>query len=81
MSTMSNLSPVVTMQDTYVLSQPHPHSNSGSPVPTVVSSSSEPIMHSSFGAHLHPQNWIGPTSVPWDALGSVVGGYGYGPKH
>ncbi|KAJ6083714.1 hypothetical protein N7467_007849 [Penicillium canescens] len=79
-STMSNLSPVVMMQDTYVLSQPHPHSNSGSPVPTVVSSSSEPIMHSSFGAQLHPQNWIGPTSVPWDALGSVVGGYGYGPK-
>jgi hypothetical protein len=65
------------MQDTFVLSHQHPHSNSGSPVPTVVSSSSEPIMNSNFGAQLHPHNWMGPTSVPWDALGTVVGGYGY----
>ncbi|CAI7582443.1 unnamed protein product [Penicillium palitans] len=71
---MSNLSPGMTMQDNYAIS--HPHSQSGSPVPTIASTSSEHTMHSSFGT-MHPQNWIGPTSVPWDSLGPTNGGYGF----
>ncbi|KAJ5102958.1 hypothetical protein N7532_003487 [Penicillium argentinense] len=63
----------VTIPDTYV----HSHSQSHSPVPTVSSSASDPTMHSSFGVHLHPQNWLGPTSVPWDTLGASVGQYGF----
>ena len=74
MSSMSTLSPVIGMQDNFVIS--HPHSQSGSPVPTIGSTSSEPIMHSSFG-QLHPQNWIGPTSVPWDTMASGIEGYTY----
>ncbi|KAJ5348448.1 Fungal transcriptional regulatory protein [Penicillium brevicompactum] len=73
MSSMSALSPV-GMHDSFVLS--HPHSQSGSPVPTTGSSTSEPPMHSGFG-QMHPQNWIGPTSVPWDSLGPAIGGYIY----
>jgi hypothetical protein len=30
-------------------------------------------MDSTFGLHLHPQNWLGPTSVPWDTLGASMG--------
>lgn len=57
------------LADSYALA----HSQSLSPVPTVSSSYSDPTMQSSFGIHLHPQNWLGPTSVPWDSLGSSVG--------
>ncbi|KAJ5234590.1 uncharacterized protein N7469_003758 [Penicillium citrinum] len=57
------------LADSYALA----HSQSLSPVPTVSSSCSDPTMQSSFGIHLHPQNWLGPTSVPWDSLGSSVG--------
>ncbi|OQE04373.1 hypothetical protein PENVUL_c034G01157 [Penicillium vulpinum] len=74
MSSISNLSPGMTMQDNYALS--HSHSQSGSPVPTIASTSSEHTMHSGFG-QMHPQNWIGPTSVPWDTLGPATGGYGF----
>ncbi|KAJ5498503.1 hypothetical protein N7453_007554 [Penicillium expansum] len=66
--------PGMTMQDNYAVS--HSHSQSGSPVPTIASISSEHTMHSNFG-QMHPQNWIGPTSVPWDSLGSANGGYGF----
>lgn len=65
----------VTMHDSFVLS--HPQSQSESPVPTIASSSSDPTMQSSFGVHLHPQNWLGPTSVPWDTLGSSMGQFGF----
>lgn len=58
----------VTMPDNFTL----PHAQSLSPVPTVASSASEPSMHSSFGINLHPQHWMGPTSVPWDTLGSSM---------
>ncbi|KAJ5824490.1 hypothetical protein N7447_006830 [Penicillium robsamsonii] len=71
---MPNLSPGMTMQDSYALS--HPHSQSGSPVPTIASTSSEHTMNSGFG-QMHPQNWINPTSVPWDTLGPTTGGYGF----
>lgn len=71
---MPNLSPGMTMQDNYAIS--HPHSQSGSPVPTIASTSSEHTMHSSFGP-MHPQNWIGPNSIPWDSLGATNGGYGF----
>lgn len=74
MSSMSTLSPVGAMHDSFVLS--HSNSNSGSPVPTIGSTSSEPTMHSNY-EQMHPQNWIGPTSVPWNSLGSAVGGYIY----
>ncbi|KAJ5088008.1 hypothetical protein N7456_011624 [Penicillium angulare] len=60
--TMSN----VTVPDSFML----PHSQSNSPVPTVASSSSDPTMQSSFAMSMHPQHWIGPTSVPWETLGS-----------
>ncbi|KAJ5788169.1 hypothetical protein N7457_003159 [Penicillium paradoxum] len=72
MSSMSTLSPMVAMQDNYV----HSHSQSGSPVPTIASTCSEPVMHSNFG-QMHPQNWIGPTSVPWDTLGPGAAGFGF----
>lgn len=71
---MSNLSPGMTMQDNYAIS--HSHSQSGSPVPTIASTSSEHTMHSSFGP-MNPQNWIGPNSVPWDSLGPTNGVYGF----
>ncbi|KAJ6109911.1 hypothetical protein N7486_002146 [Penicillium sp. IBT 16267x] len=58
----------VTISDNYTL----PHSQSLSPVPTVASSASDPSMHSSFGINLHPQHWMGPTSVPWETLGSSM---------
>lgn len=61
----------ITMPDTFMLS--HSHSQATSPVPTIASSSSDPTMQSSFGLHLHPQNWLGPTSVPWDTLGASMG--------
>lgn len=63
----------VTMSDNYLLS----HSQSQSPVPTIASSSSDPTMQSSFGMHLHPQHWLGPTSVPWDTLGHSMGQFGF----
>lgn len=63
----------VAISDNYVFS----HAQSLSPVPTVSSSCSDPTMQSSFGVHLHPQNWLGPTSVPWDSLGSSVGQFGF----
>ncbi|KAJ5178817.1 hypothetical protein N7492_002027 [Penicillium capsulatum] len=63
----------VTMPDNCYLS----HSQSQSPVPTTVSSASDPTMQSSFGVHLHPQHWMGPTSVPWDALGSSMGQFSF----
>lgn len=59
----------MTMSDNYYM-----HSQSQSPVPTIASTCSDPTMQSSF-VHLHPQHWIGPTSVPWDALGSSMGQY------
>lgn len=58
----------VTMSDNYFLS----HSQAQSPAPTIASSASDPTMQSSF-VHLHPQHWLGPTSVPWDALGASMG--------
>ncbi|KAJ5628543.1 hypothetical protein N7490_010771, partial [Penicillium lividum] len=58
----------VPMPDNYIL----PHSQSQSPVPTVASSVSDHTMHSNFGMNLHPQHWMGPTSVPWDALSSSM---------
>jgi hypothetical protein len=63
----------VTMSDTFMLGHSHPHSQANSPVPTIASSSSDPSMQSSFGLHLHPHNWMGPTSVPWDTLGASMG--------
>ncbi|CAG7922092.1 unnamed protein product [Penicillium olsonii] len=75
MSSISALSPAGPMHDSFVLS--HPHSQSGSPVPTIGSTSSEPSMISGLG-HMHPQNWMGPTSVPWESLGAPIGGYVYG---
>ncbi|KAJ5542964.1 hypothetical protein N7461_008967 [Penicillium sp. DV-2018c] len=68
-SSMSTISPAGTMQDGYVLSQ------SGSPVPTIASTSSEPSLHSGYG-QVHPQTWINPTSAPWDAYGQGARGYG-----
>ena len=56
----------VTMPENFMVA----HSQSQSPVPTVASTSSDPTMQSSFGIALHPQHWVGPTSVPWDTLGS-----------
>ncbi|KAJ5591668.1 uncharacterized protein N7459_002037 [Penicillium hispanicum] len=64
-----------TIPDSFHLS----HSQSHSPVPTISSSASDPTMQSSFGVHLHPQHWLGPTSVPWDALGSSIGQFGFEP--
>lgn len=61
------------MHDSFILSHPQSHS----PVPTVSSTSSDPTMHSSFGVHLHPQNWLGPTSVPWETLGNSMGQFGF----
>ncbi|KAJ5668913.1 hypothetical protein N7462_009983 [Penicillium macrosclerotiorum] len=63
----------VSMTDSFALSHPQSHS----PVPTVASTSSDPTMSSSFGVHLHPQNWMGPTSVPWDTLGASMGQFGF----
>ena len=62
------------MQDNHALS--HPHSQSGSPVSTSVSTPNEHTMHSSFG-QMRPQNWIGPISLPWDMLGTGTEGYGF----
>lgn len=73
LASMSNLSPMAAMQDNYVHSH---HSQSGSPVPTIASTTSEPIMHSSFG-QMQAQNWISPTSVPWEAMAPGPGGYGF----
>jgi hypothetical protein len=61
------------MQESFVLSHPQSHS----PVPTVASTSSDPTMQSTFGVSLQPQNWIAPTSVPWDTLGSSMGQFGF----
>lgn len=61
------------MHDSFILSHPQGHS----PVPTVSSTSSNPSMHSSFGVHLHPQNWLGPTSVPWETLGNGMDQFGF----
>ncbi|KAJ5674952.1 uncharacterized protein N7477_004886 [Penicillium maclennaniae] len=63
----------VTMHESFVLSHPQAQS----PVPTIASPSSDPSMQSSFGVSLQPQNWIGPTSVPWDTLGSSLGQFGF----
>ncbi|KAJ5750639.1 hypothetical protein N7533_007667 [Penicillium manginii] len=63
----------IAVSDNYAFS----HAQSLSPVPTVSSTCSDPTMQSSFGVHLHPQNWLAPTSVPWDSLGSSVGHYGF----
>lgn len=63
----------MTMHDSFVLS----HSQSQSPVPTVSSSSSDPTMHSSLGVPLHAQNWLAPTSVPWDVLGNSMDQFGF----
>ncbi|KAJ5232708.1 hypothetical protein N7468_005664 [Penicillium chermesinum] len=63
--------PTGTMSESFLLSNPLAHS----PVPTVSSSTSEPTMHSSFGIHLQPQNWLGPTSIPWDTLNPSMGSY------
>lgn len=63
----------IAIPDRYAFS----HAQSLSPVPTISSTCSDPTMQSSFGAHLHPQNWLAPTSVPWDSLGSSVGHYGF----
>ncbi|KAJ5733467.1 hypothetical protein N7493_002253 [Penicillium malachiteum] len=54
----------VTMPESFM------HSQAQSPVPTVLSSASDPTMQSSFGINMHPQHWMGPTSVPWDTLGA-----------
>ncbi|KAJ5084224.1 hypothetical protein NUU61_008803 [Penicillium alfredii] len=70
-----SISPAVTMPESFVLS--HQHSQSQSPVPTIASSESDPSLQSSFGAQLQPQNWLGPTSVPWDALGPSMNQFGF----
>lgn len=36
-------------------------------------------MQSNFSMHLHPQHWLDPTSVPWDALGNTMPQYGFEP--
>ncbi|KAJ5151066.1 uncharacterized protein N7482_010318 [Penicillium canariense] len=69
LSTLSRNISSITMLDNFMLS----NSQANSPVPTIASSSSDPTMQSSFGMHLHPQNWLGPTSVPWATLGASIG--------
>ncbi|KAJ5752174.1 hypothetical protein N7520_009091 [Penicillium odoratum] len=64
----ATLTPSVPMPDNYIL----PHSQSQSPVPTVASSVSDHTMQSNFGMNLHPQHWMGPTSVPWETLSSSM---------
>ncbi|KAJ5920975.1 hypothetical protein N7466_009301 [Penicillium verhagenii] len=63
----------VSMSDSYIL----PHSQSQSPVPTVASTTSDHTMQTGFAINLHPQHWMGPTSVPWDTMGSSMQ-YAYG---
>ncbi|KAJ5815216.1 hypothetical protein N7474_006993 [Penicillium riverlandense] len=66
--------PSLSVPDSFILSQPQ--SQSQSPV-TVASSASDPTMQSTLGTHLHPQNWLGPTSVPWETLSSSIHQFGF----